>query len=138
VLTETLEEIAPNPAPSTCKVIFNIQSWLYVFGIIVAAGILILRTFAIWNNSVKIAWGLTILLLGMFSGTGFFLQQFLNSLVLSTSPSRQAFPGCFVMKASEILWLAYLFILIFETAVFFLTFFKSISEDQGPVLIVID
>jgi len=124
------EEIAANPAPSTCKVVFNIQSWLYVFGISVAAGILILRTYAIWNNKASVAWGLIVLLVGAFTGTGFFLQQFLNSLVLSTSPSPEAFPGCFVMKASQILWLAYLFILIFETSVFGMTLYKSISQGR--------
>jgi len=96
----------------------------------VLSGILILRTYAIWGNNTKIAGGLIVLLVGVFSGTGYFLQQFLNSLVLSTSPSRKAFPGCFVMKASQILWFAYLFILIFETTVFAMTIYKSLNQGK--------
>ena len=96
-----------------------------------------MRTYAIWGNNAKVATGLIVLLVGMFSGTGYFLQQFLNSVlcksqpyltakysphayngfaVVSTSPGRDAFPGCFVMKAGQILWVAYLFVLIFETS----------------------
>jgi len=80
---------------------------------------------------VRVAWSLLILLAGLFSGAGYFLQRYLVSLVLSTSPSREAFPGCFVKQSDRLVGgFFYLFMLLFETVIFVMTSYKSLRNSK--------
>jgi general stress protein CsbA len=44
------------------------------------SGILLLRTYAIWENNTYVAGILFFILLGMCTGVGYFVERFLTSL----------------------------------------------------------
>jgi len=57
------------------------------------------------------------MLIACLISSAYFIEKFLLSLVFGASPSRSAFPGCFVLGASKILWVAYLILLVFQTTI---------------------
>lgn len=91
------------------------------------------------NVKFKASWqstnSLKVLLVALLSVSGYFVENFIRSICVSLllfadddihvrilasspSPSRTAFPGCFITGASRILWVSYLLITAFESGKF--------------------
>jgi len=116
--------------PTRCLQIYNAQSWLYFFSVFLAAGTLIFRTYAIWKSDARIAWLLSALLL-VFTGISAYFLAHANhdiNLVPIPEPDRILFPGCFVAYGHQTIWIAYLFLLSYETIILALTLFKVVYE----------
>jgi len=79
---DTFLTIYTSRAPSVdCWAINAAASWSTIFGISVAEVILILRTTALWGNSKKVLWGLSLLLAVVVISCTVFTYIFLNSQI---------------------------------------------------------
>jgi len=130
------QQFLPNPSLSTCKVLFSVYGWIIIFAFMVADSILILRTYAVWENNRNVAFSLFMLLTIFLVVGGYCEETFFSSISLTPSPSRSAFPGCFVTPSGNILWVAYILILVFDTAILILTMIKVIQRKtlNGSIL----
>jgi len=107
-----------------------LKSGLYFFSVFLAAGTLIFRTYAIWKSDARIAWLLSALLLVFTGISAYFLARANHdiNLVPIPEPDRILFPGCFVAYGHQTIWIAYLFLLSYETIILALTLFKVVYE----------
>jgi len=117
----------PDPSRSTCHVLFAVYCWLATFAYLITNSILVLRTYAIWENKRNVAFSLFILLVICFVAAGYCAEKFVLSLSFIRSPSRSVFPGCFIVHSGGT-WFTYLLILVFDTAVLILTIIKAIQR----------
>lgn len=122
------KEFLPTPSHMMCNILYHLQGWIYIFAYLVADSILILRTYAMWKNNKNIALSLCVLLVACITGAGYCLEKFILSLTLGPSPSRSAFPGCFIYDGGRILWVSYLLLQVFHAVVFILTLLKVIQQ----------
>jgi len=114
----------PDPSDSLCKRIQVSQLFLFTAAILLAEGILVLRTYAIWGKNRKIAW--------IFGGSLAFIALAAIAF-LSVSAALQKFQprprppsltGCFLLGTNRQFWIAYLLATIFETAILSVTLYK--------------
>jgi len=120
-----------DPSVSTCHTLFHMYGWLTVFGYLIANSIVVLRTYAIWENRRDVGFSLFTLLFLCIVGMCYCTERFLLSFLFIPSPSRSAFPGCFIAYSGRILWIAYLPILGFHTVILILTVIKVIQERRA-------
>jgi len=118
----------PDATQSTCQVLYHVKGWLNFFSFLVANSIFVLRTYAIWKNIKRVAIYLFALLVACTTGAAYYMEKFTLSLSGGPSPSRSAFPGCFVFHAGRILWVSFSILLVFHNMVLFLTVLRVIKE----------
>jgi len=121
-------QFLPDSSRSTCIILFRLGSWFFLTGFVVSSLILILRTYAIWKSNNFIAFGLSALLITCIAGGGYCLERGLLSMTFIPSPSKLAFPGCFIVKSERILWICYLLILVFHSVILALTLLRVIQQ----------
>jgi len=124
------QEFIVNPSPSTCMILYQVRIASYCLGLLLADCILVLRTYAIWEKNVVVLGGLGILVLGTSIGSWYTSALFVQRLSFTPSPSPSRFPGCFVPAFSDVLWIAYLMVLILETAIFIVTLYGVIARGR--------
>jgi len=125
------QQYSVDPTARVCNALYNAKSYLYLFGIGASDCVLILRTYVIYDNDKRVAFVLTLLLVLACTIGGYFISVFVGSLqFLSPSPFPTAFPGCFVVSASNRLFLAYLFAGVYELGIMIFTWFKVIGKNK--------
>ncbi|KAJ7743934.1 hypothetical protein DFH07DRAFT_835194 [Mycena maculata] len=111
-------------SPEQCLALNIAVGWLSVSGIMLSEGILMLRTYAIWERKPFVLVFLCILSLSVFIPIIIFVHLETNSLryVLTDGV------GCFLSSASSILIFAYLMIMVSETGIAVLTAVKAYRD----------
>jgi len=117
-------QLLDNPSPHTCSVLDHINGFSFLTGITIADMILMVRTWAIWNRDPRTAGILIAVFLATFTPMYYFLYQFLNSVQFAQDPFPE-FTGCFISKASPVLFGSYVLLMGFETGIFAMTLFKA-------------
>jgi len=121
------QQFLSDPSRSTCNTLFHVYGWLVVFSILVANSVLVLRTYALWENKRNVALSLFALLVACIIGVGYFMEKFISSFFYDQSPSRSAFPGCFISQSGRAFWISYLLLLLFHNVILILTVIKLIK-----------
>jgi len=105
---------------------WKLEAWSYFVAVILADGMLLVRTYAIWDkNRIILISFLLCLPLGITVGA-YFLANFLDSFRLGPNPfSATVFPGCFVIGDNTIVWVSYVLLLAYETLIFLVTLLKA-------------
>jgi len=117
-------QILDSPSPHLCSVLDHINGWSFMIGITVADIILMVRTWAIWNRTPRIAGVLVVIFLATFIPMYYCLYLFLNSVQFARDPLKE-FTGCFISSASPILFGSYALLMAFETIIFTMTLVKA-------------
>jgi len=118
----------PNPSDALCKRLDNAILFINIIGVILAEGVLVLRTYAIWNSSKRIAWGFGGVLFAILVGVVAFVSVATANQRFAPSPSPSAFPGCFLVEANRQVWIGMLLAMLFETAIVCTTFYKVLQQ----------
>lgn len=124
------QQFLPGPPQLMCKSMFHVQAWLYLFAFLVTNAILLLRTYAIWENNKNLALSLFALLIACITGAGYCVERFILSLTYGPSPSHYVFPGCFVVDGGRIVWVSITLLLLFHTVVLALTLLSAIRQGR--------
>jgi len=109
------------PSPIACLVLWHCTSWSYLIGLNVAEAIFTKRTLALWTDKPwlgRLYWGS--LVLGLPVG-GWLVERVVLSVQFSRSPNLELYSGCFTTHESKGLWIAYAWLLAYETILFLLT-----------------
>jgi len=117
-----------NPSNSLCKGLDDASLFINIVGVILAEGILVLRTYAIWNSSKKIAWIFGGILFAILVGVLGFVIKATEDQRYGPSPSPSAFPGCFLIAANRQVWIGIFLTMLFETAVVITTLYKVFQQ----------
>ncbi|KAJ6515369.1 hypothetical protein C8R45DRAFT_1086583 [Mycena sanguinolenta] len=127
------------PTVLTCQRVDALAGWLTAIGIVVSEGMLIMRTYAIYNSSKKILVFLLVLL-AVLVGIAFpTAELFIRSLRYGQPPIG-TINGCFPVSGSAIIFVSFIAILLFETTIVALTVysaFRHYRRDSSPVIKVL-
>ncbi|TCD65721.1 hypothetical protein EIP91_002297 [Steccherinum ochraceum] len=110
-----------------CKRIYSIAAWLIVIGIIVAEVILMVRTWAIWNRSRRMAAVLIGISVVAVVGACVMEGLYLKTLNFTTPPG-PTYPGCHLMGGNVTLGVNFIIIIVIETVVLILTLTGGIQR----------
>ncbi|KAH8822728.1 hypothetical protein DL96DRAFT_1683770 [Flagelloscypha sp. PMI_526] len=113
-----------DPTPERCRIFDTLATWLTAIGVVVSEAILLARTFALFSGSRKLLYTLLALLLGLTIAALVAVHQFIASLKYGTHPSGAVY-GCYPVEGSEIIFVAFMCILFFETIVLGLTIYRG-------------
>jgi len=122
------QQFFPDPSGLTCATLYQMYAWAVVFGYMFASSILVLRTYAIWDNKRNVGFPLFTLLFLCTMALCYCSERFILSFLFIPSPSPSAFPGCYIAHSGKTLWIAYLPILGFHTVILILTLIKVTQE----------
>ncbi|KAJ7233519.1 hypothetical protein B0H12DRAFT_1143933 [Mycena haematopus] len=115
-------------SPDQCLMRNEAVAWLSVIGVLFSEGILMLRTYAIWERNPNVLIFLCVIALGVAVPTLVFTRLETNSLqYVSGSPD---VVGCTLAHAGTQLIFAYLMIMISETTIAILTAVKAYRDLQ--------
>jgi len=124
------QEFLFDPSPSSCKTLYQVRIVSYCLGLLLADCILVLRTYAIWEKNLVVVVGLGILTAGTSVASWYTTSLFVDRLAFAPSPFPLQFPGCFVPQFSDILWITYLMVLIFETVICMVTLYGVLARGR--------
>ncbi|KAH8102028.1 hypothetical protein BXZ70DRAFT_47824 [Cristinia sonorae] len=116
-----------NITVETCKKAYYPAGWLIVIGITLAEIILMIRTWAIWGRSRRIAICLGVACVSLLVPVLVIEHLWLKTLVFSPYPS-PATPGCLLTGGSSIIAVSFIIVIIFETFVLVLTLIKGVQH----------
>ncbi|ESK86887.1 hypothetical protein Moror_3404 [Moniliophthora roreri MCA 2997] len=107
-------QFAASLSPKYCSINYHISGWCFVVGIIISEIILTIRLWAVWQRSIPVAVGLAVFFLGCWVPCFIFLNEFLNSMAF-TVPLLPHFRGCYISGASQILYMCWVLMVIYDT-----------------------
>jgi len=119
---------SPDPSSLACSITFPTKVGLLSLGIWIAEFVLVLRTYAIWENKKAIAFILLAYLLITLGISTYLLYLNMKNIGYIHSPSPSAFPGCFLTGGTTNQGISFIFVVIFETAVSALTLYRVYSR----------
>jgi len=99
-------------------------AWLSVLGIVLSEGILMLRTYAIWERKRSVLILLCALFVATFLPIAVFVHMETRTLIYAATSGL----GCFLSHAGSILIFGYLMVMISETAIAVLTAVKAYRD----------
>jgi len=99
-----------------CRRTSPVQTWFLLMGIFVSEVILAVRTWAVWRQNKFIGFGLSALTIAHLVVQCVMLSRYTPSLGYAPPPY-PGFRGCFVTKASGLLWVNYTAMAIVEAIV---------------------
>jgi len=111
----------------TCQMTYFPAGWLIVVGITIAEIILMVRTWAIWGRSRRIAIFLGVACASALIPVLVIEHYFLKSLVFSPYPN-PATPGCLLTAGSPVIAVSFIIVILFETFVLILTLIKGVQH----------
>ncbi|KAF8496292.1 hypothetical protein JB92DRAFT_3126175 [Gautieria morchelliformis] len=118
-------------SPRTCSLVYQISGWFIFWGGCLAEIVLIFRTWAIWGQKRKVAFGLPILMVIVVVPLAYLTRIGLTSVSFADVtklpiPNPQS---CFITRNDDItiLW-DYVIILGFETVILVLTLIKGVQH----------
>ncbi|KAF7367274.1 hypothetical protein MSAN_00789400 [Mycena sanguinolenta] len=131
--------VVHDPTASMCHRIDAVATWFTAFGIIVSEAMLIMRTYAIFQSSKKVL-VLLLVLLGLLVGAALpTVEIFIQSLQYGQPPIG-TFDGCYPVSGSEIIFVSFIAILLFETIIVALTAysaFRNYRRESSPMIKVL-
>jgi len=89
-----------------CKVFVPLGSWLMILQMVLAEGILAVRTWAVWNRNKLVGILLAVSILTGFIPLCILLNKFLQSMEYGHAPY-PGFRGCFITRSNRMLWGVY-------------------------------
>jgi len=105
-----------NVSAETCKRTSRAEIWLVVLQIVLAEGVLSIRTWAVWRKNKAIGVILVALAGGHLLSQCILVSRFANRIEFSPPPY-SGFRGCLPMKAPVALWANYAVMIAVETTV---------------------
>ncbi|KAF7370141.1 hypothetical protein MSAN_00644400 [Mycena sanguinolenta] len=131
--------VAPEPTMLMCQTLDAAATWFTAVGIIVSEAMLMMRTYAIFNCSKKILVFL-LAMLAVLVGVAFpTLVVFLRSVQFGQPPTG-TISGCYPVSGSEIIFVAFIAILLFETIIVALTVYSALKHyrrKSSPIIKVL-
>ncbi|KAJ7916487.1 hypothetical protein B0H13DRAFT_1997399 [Mycena leptocephala] len=115
-------------SPDECARRNKAVAWLSLFGIMLSEGILMLRTYAIWERKRGVLFFLCGLALCAFLPIVVFVRIETQTLNYTVNPMDSDALGCFLSHAGSILIYGYLLIMVSETAIAVLTAIKAYRD----------
>ncbi|GJE98669.1 hypothetical protein PsYK624_149040 [Phanerochaete sordida] len=119
--------LSPTISPKECLANYATGTWLLVVGFAIAELILVWRTYAIWDKSRKIMWGVGLVWAAMVLANVPILTIFTLSLDFGPQPLA-AIPGCNLVNASDIAFGSFFSVLLIEAVVVALTVYKGVQD----------
>ncbi|KAJ6518199.1 hypothetical protein C8R47DRAFT_1232260 [Mycena vitilis] len=110
-------------SPEICLTLNKFIGWLDVIGVLISEVVLMLRTFAIWERKRAVVVSLSVLAFCLAIPMFVVGQLELDSLVYFSRGQ-----GCELAKASPIILLAYVMLMVLETTIFVLTVIKAYRD----------
>ncbi|KAF9464917.1 hypothetical protein BDZ94DRAFT_1320782 [Collybia nuda] len=111
----------------TCSVVNAVTSWSTAVGIGMAEVILLLRTYALWNNSRKVLIALIVLYISIYTPVVVVLAIFLRSLQHG-APPLPIIRGCYPVSGSNILFADFVLLMLYESTVMVLTIWIGVKR----------
>ncbi|KAH7907448.1 hypothetical protein BJ138DRAFT_1160132 [Hygrophoropsis aurantiaca] len=99
-------------SPETCHIAIGAVTWMYVIGMAVAETLLVIRTWAVWGRSRKVAIFLIVHAVVTLSVVCYSTSVYVDSLVFSYMP---LFSGCFGIQASKISYVNWSLFMVAES-----------------------
>jgi len=110
-----------------CSILYHILCWGIVLGIIASEVILVIRTWAIWERSLKIGILLAIVAVSCIAPSLYSEYAYLKTITFHPNPNALT-PGCGKSKANPIIAVGFVLVIISETFVLILTLVKFIEH----------
>ncbi|KAF8516598.1 hypothetical protein JB92DRAFT_2234239 [Gautieria morchelliformis] len=115
----------------TCSLVYQISGWFIFWGGCLAEIVLIFRTWAIWRQARKVAFGLPILLVIVVVPLVYLTRIGLTSVSFAdvTTLPIPHLPSCFITRNDDITFLwDYIIIVSFETVILVLTLIQGVQH----------
>ncbi|KAK7064583.1 hypothetical protein R3P38DRAFT_2825400 [Favolaschia claudopus] len=119
--------VAYEPSELVCRRTDAVATWFTALGIIVSEAMLIMRTYAVFDSSKKILIFLLVLLLFLIGAALPTTEIFIRSLQYGKPPIG-TINGCYPVSGSEIIFVAFVAILLFETVIVALTVWSAFKH----------
>ncbi|KAI0078056.1 hypothetical protein K474DRAFT_1594777, partial [Panus rudis PR-1116 ss-1] len=106
-------QLKPNISIRTCELTYQPAGWLIVIGIAVAEIILVVRTWAIWGRSKRIA-----LILGIAAVLGLTPTLVIESIFLNSLECTSCLPilsWCLLTAGNPVIAVSFVIVILFET-----------------------
>ncbi|KAJ6574627.1 hypothetical protein B0H19DRAFT_606177 [Mycena capillaripes] len=119
--------VAYEPSVLTCRRVDAVATWFTAFGICVSEAMLVMRTYAIYDSSKKILIFLLVMLALLVGAALPTTEIFIRSLQYGQPPIG-TINGCYPVAGSEIIFVAFIAILLFETIIIVLTVYSGLKQ----------
>jgi len=120
-----------------CQPINDALGWSFVFGVTVAEVILVVRTTAMWGQSRKVLWGLSLLLTGVATSCVVITYKYLR-LRIAIPPQFPTIVGC-EFSGGRALFFDFVLVIFYETVVMAVTMYgwiKRYRKTKNPIIVV--
>ncbi|KAG0692121.1 hypothetical protein DFH29DRAFT_972103 [Suillus ampliporus] len=120
------------PAPddyAQCFPLYDSAMWLNVFSICAAEGLLILRTYAMWKCNRNILYGLLVFV-GILLTVAFVLEVKAGYKLSYGPPPFSGVPGCYPIKSTDVLYMFFVMLVIFEFIILVLVLIQARVHSQ--------
>ncbi|KAL0949005.1 hypothetical protein HGRIS_009104 [Hohenbuehelia grisea] len=121
-------QLGTSVSVSTCELLFNITGWMFIFNTCIAEAILMLRVWALWNRSKRVAAFFTILSMTCIVLAAVLFIKFHGSQRFLDQPRVVALPGCYPISADKIIVVAYILLMVFESVILGLMLTKGVRH----------
>ncbi|KAJ7581991.1 hypothetical protein C8J56DRAFT_1028967 [Mycena floridula] len=117
-------------SPQGCHILYSFNIWTTVVGIIAAETILLLRTWALWGQSMRVLKVLSIISLAIVVPSVVLMVKYLREIQFSLPPS-PTISGCYPLRSSNLIFIVYVLIVFDESVVMFLTLWIGYKRYMG-------
>jgi len=116
-----------SPSNNECESWHSIQTWIFLSEYFAVECIFIIRTYAVWDNSKRIGIFLFTLLVILAACSAVLLNFFYRGsyTFVNNTGLFNGIYGCYGSNISHLIWMVYLVLLVHESAILFLTIFKT-------------
>ncbi|TFY65696.1 hypothetical protein EVG20_g5397 [Dentipellis fragilis] len=120
-------DLVSNISTATCHALYIVNAWTLVLGFTVSEAILVIRTYAIWEEKKIVGCGLVVLLVAATVAMGVNTQKFMESLeFVSISKTLPHPEGCFATYSDQI-YIYCAIVVAYESIILCLTLIKGIQ-----------
>ncbi|KAJ7582085.1 hypothetical protein C8J56DRAFT_243941 [Mycena floridula] len=124
-------ELKPHLSARTCSVLHTLTGWLELFGIVVAEVILSVRVWALWERRRVMAITMSIFALVCIAASAISFLIFHRNqtfTALDTVAPGYRLSGCYATGGNNFLYMDFVMLMVYETALVVLTFIKGIQH----------
>ncbi|KAJ8583850.1 hypothetical protein M405DRAFT_827834 [Rhizopogon salebrosus TDB-379] len=120
----------PDPSDyDECFSLYDAVTWLNVLTICAAEGLLILRTYAMWNCNRLILYGLLVFVTALLT-VAFVLEVKAGYTLSYGPPPSPGVPGCYPTNPANVLYTFCMMLVIFEFVVLILVLIQAITHSR--------
>ncbi|OAX36024.1 hypothetical protein K503DRAFT_772919 [Rhizopogon vinicolor AM-OR11-026] len=112
-----------------CFPLYDAVSWLNVFAICASEGLLILRTYAMWNCNRYVLYGLMVFVSALLTAA-FVLEVKAGDTLSYGPPPFSGVPGCYPTNPADVLYMFCMMLVIFESAILLLVLIQVIKHSR--------